>query len=253
MKFLLKTFLITFAFSQIAVAGRMFDPEVGRFISRDPLGYVDGMSLYNAYFAERFSLDPTGNQLQDIIAVDHTKDEAIKRFKKGTGGSIQPNPNNMRVQEGKGLICWVGPWGYICEKNFKCDSFAVQKINRVMRMAWKEQDGRVLQNQRNVNFIEGFSTHISKPHDMHMSAVPVFPTLIAYQSVVEIEYCCGTARLEPLYINSGGYYKYDCPEEKEKLELEWGLNVHCKGKSHKFKLTFDFDLKNNPNGRLIIE
>ena len=63
MKFLLKTFLITFTFSQIAMAGRMFDPEVGRFISRDPLGYVDGMSLYNGYFAERFNVDPSGHSI----------------------------------------------------------------------------------------------------------------------------------------------------------------------------------------------
>ena len=39
---------------------RYFSDEMGRFISRDPLGYVDGMSLYNGYFAERFWLDPSG-------------------------------------------------------------------------------------------------------------------------------------------------------------------------------------------------
>ena len=39
---------------------RYYDTEQGRFISRDPAGYVDGMSLYNGYFAERFALDPSG-------------------------------------------------------------------------------------------------------------------------------------------------------------------------------------------------
>ena len=39
---------------------RYFSDEMGRFISRDPLGYVDGMSLYNGYFAESFKLDPLG-------------------------------------------------------------------------------------------------------------------------------------------------------------------------------------------------
>ena len=39
---------------------RYLNDEMGRFISRDPLGYVDGMSLYGAYFAERFALDPSG-------------------------------------------------------------------------------------------------------------------------------------------------------------------------------------------------
>lgn len=39
---------------------RYFSDEMGRFISRDPLGYVDGMSLYGGYFAEGFNLDPSG-------------------------------------------------------------------------------------------------------------------------------------------------------------------------------------------------
>jgi len=60
MKLFIKTFFILFTLMQVAQAGRMFDPEVGRFISRDPLGYVDGMSLYNGYFAESFAVDPTG-------------------------------------------------------------------------------------------------------------------------------------------------------------------------------------------------
>ena len=33
---------------------------LGRFISRDPLGYVDGMSMYAGYFAQGFNLDPSG-------------------------------------------------------------------------------------------------------------------------------------------------------------------------------------------------
>ena len=39
---------------------RYYDEDQGRFISRDPSGYVDGMGLYNGYFASRFAMDPTG-------------------------------------------------------------------------------------------------------------------------------------------------------------------------------------------------
>ena len=39
---------------------RYFSDELGRFISRDPLGYIDGMGLYTAYFAEGFDFDPMG-------------------------------------------------------------------------------------------------------------------------------------------------------------------------------------------------
>ena len=40
---------------------RYFDSIVGRFLSRDPMGYVDGMSLYSGYFAPSF-LDPMGTR-----------------------------------------------------------------------------------------------------------------------------------------------------------------------------------------------
>ena len=39
---------------------RYYSPNKGRFISRDPMGYVDGLSMYAGYFAEAFNLDPTG-------------------------------------------------------------------------------------------------------------------------------------------------------------------------------------------------
>ena len=42
---------------------RYFSNELGRFISRDPLGYVDGYGLYGAYFAQRFELDPSGTRI----------------------------------------------------------------------------------------------------------------------------------------------------------------------------------------------
>jgi RHS repeat-associated protein len=38
---------------------RMYSPGLGRFISRDPMGYVSGSSLYGAYFAPN-GLDPLG-------------------------------------------------------------------------------------------------------------------------------------------------------------------------------------------------
>ena len=39
---------------------RLYAAQLGRFASRDPVGYVDGPILYAAYFAVRGLLDPTG-------------------------------------------------------------------------------------------------------------------------------------------------------------------------------------------------
>jgi RHS repeat-associated protein len=38
---------------------RFWDPSLGRFVSRDPVGYVDGMNLYNGYFVPN-EMDPWG-------------------------------------------------------------------------------------------------------------------------------------------------------------------------------------------------
>ena len=38
---------------------RYYDPQTGEFISRDPFGYVDGMSLYRGYFVLG-GVDPLG-------------------------------------------------------------------------------------------------------------------------------------------------------------------------------------------------
>jgi RHS repeat-associated protein len=43
---------------------RVYGCAIGRFLSRDPLGYFDGVSLYGAYFIPN-QLDPTGTKTED--------------------------------------------------------------------------------------------------------------------------------------------------------------------------------------------
>ena len=45
---------------------RIYSAQLGRFISRDPLGFVDGMSLYRAYFVPNY-VDPTGRSYQECV------------------------------------------------------------------------------------------------------------------------------------------------------------------------------------------
>ncbi len=53
---------------------RWYDPSIGGFVSRDPLGYVDGMSLYRGYFGVR-GVDPEGTRRYAIdgTGADHGK------------------------------------------------------------------------------------------------------------------------------------------------------------------------------------
>ena len=60
---------------------RYFSDEMGRFISRDPLGYVDGFGLYGAYFAERFNMDPSGTSCNLKGFVDDLKEQLYEALK----------------------------------------------------------------------------------------------------------------------------------------------------------------------------
>ena len=62
---------------------RYYDPQTGEFISRDPLGYVDGMSQYRAYFVPG-SMDPMGlfeiSEVLNYYADHYSQDAALKLF-----------------------------------------------------------------------------------------------------------------------------------------------------------------------------
>lgn len=84
MKLLIKVFLLSITLIQSAQAGRYYNSDYGRFVSRDTIGYHDGMSLYNAYFAERLALDPSGTVFIPIESKQ--KLETITSMHPGTYG-----------------------------------------------------------------------------------------------------------------------------------------------------------------------
>ena len=65
---------------------RYYDPSTGEFISRDPLGYVDGMSQYRAYFVPG-AMDPFGLEVRQITTAERAEiskvpggKELLKRY-----------------------------------------------------------------------------------------------------------------------------------------------------------------------------
>jgi hypothetical protein len=83
---------------------RYYHADLGRFLSRDPIGYVDGMSLYAAYFVI-LGLDPLGLQLFYHRA---TVDEAVSilsdGFKPGQG-SLSWFASNPKSLGGPSMAC----------------------------------------------------------------------------------------------------------------------------------------------------
>ena len=55
---------------------RYYSTELGQFISRDPLEYVDGMNIYSGYFARGFANDPSG-EISTIGSSDITEEYNI--------------------------------------------------------------------------------------------------------------------------------------------------------------------------------
>ncbi len=118
---------------------RYFDSGLGRFVSRDPLGYVDGDSLYASYFAA-LGVDPSGTKTViipiyyepkegDIPLTDRVKAEMMRLIKScmdrkasrvvNSDGSTEcphrvfiqffevdrePSDDRMRVTEGGGTL-----------------------------------------------------------------------------------------------------------------------------------------------------
>ena len=63
---------------------RYYSPQLGQFISRDPLGYVDGMSQYRGYFVPG-AVDPTGLSPFSVLAKQIAKQgikQGLKSFAK---------------------------------------------------------------------------------------------------------------------------------------------------------------------------
>ncbi len=93
---------------------RMYDASLGRFCSRDPIGYVDGASTYAAYFAVS-AMDPSGQELRDPKCIN------CLGFATGQDEGVYPdNKESMDDTMKKlGYTCTQGVSAGDCLK--KCD------------------------------------------------------------------------------------------------------------------------------------
>ena len=79
---------------------RYYDPNTGEFISRDPLEYVDGMSLYRGYFVLG-GVDPMGlsSGWAKILAL-----KVLRKAGKG-GGSVENLKGNFKLSKTEKINC----------------------------------------------------------------------------------------------------------------------------------------------------
>ena len=73
---------------------RYFEPELGCFVSRDPLGFVDGNSVYQGWFTPAFQIDPNGHKVIWIHfnfssdGITFWQNRWITRIKKATDDNL---------------------------------------------------------------------------------------------------------------------------------------------------------------------
>ena len=72
---------------------RYYSDELGRFISRDPLGYVDGFGLYGAYFAQWGGMDPSGEGFLSFVNGFGWSGDAADAFDEGYEEEIYDRAN----------------------------------------------------------------------------------------------------------------------------------------------------------------
>ena len=104
---------------------RYFDTNLGRFISRDPLGYVDGMGLYNGYFAEMFGMDPSGLD----VSKTYIQEEMDISNNKKQDAPIAEITVKMSLTDDCKIICLNPDEEDEDEKKYKCTGNISPKIS----------------------------------------------------------------------------------------------------------------------------
>ena len=95
-----KNFLgLLFIFLSQSLQARYYDPDMGRFASRDPLQYIDGMNLYVGYFAQRFQLDPMGTEFSFPKVNKKDIQKSIDEYNKVIKDNKDFKPQNYPIKE----------------------------------------------------------------------------------------------------------------------------------------------------------
>ena len=122
---------------------RMYDSELGRFIGRDPLAYVDGLNLHRQYFGLQ-NLDPQGHySIQDDFSkigadfvIDFVNAASFSNAVEEDGGLVGPPLPIVvkRVRAGtdfRKARCGfelVAGWRFEIHGDAPCDGYLIQKI-----------------------------------------------------------------------------------------------------------------------------
>jgi hypothetical protein len=129
------------------VRNRFLLPQVGTWNRRDPLGYVDGMSLA-ALYVQLSSTDSFGLFAVDTARKDPPGGEYIEGYTNcagyaldpsGEGTSLQPTESLKQMAEGVGQTCYVRVGAKTCgrhcrQRGFRCHTmgylYIVKSYNR---------------------------------------------------------------------------------------------------------------------------
>jgi len=118
--------------ARVTLRARFFDSKTGRFIGRDPLHYIDGMSLYRGYFAKE-GTDPAGK---------HKNCVWFKYYLPLWGCVCKNADRAWKLHDGKGHLAHCVAH---CLITVKCGNFLRLSSCNVVGLAASELSGMVLE------------------------------------------------------------------------------------------------------------
>ena len=86
---------------------RMYSTSRGRFLQRDPIGYVDGLNLYEIYYVI-ISLDPSGLKSFESEPPKPSSDQSSSNPNKP--GSLDPSNSRSKIKDRWGYVSNVTGW-----------------------------------------------------------------------------------------------------------------------------------------------
>ena len=156
-----------------AVRNRFYHPLLGRWLTRDPIGYADGMSLYSAYFVPN-KVDPSGLLKQDFRQVMYDlcdkclNDETIidckvaadniarvMEYSQKRTNDKRYRGNNTFTDACNGYLCW--DWAdiyYRIGKKYNQDGGICGQVKKIVKNR-KDSDNRIRKFHFFVRFCAG--------------------------------------------------------------------------------------------------
>ncbi|OVE77858.1 hypothetical protein BVX99_01495 [bacterium F16] len=111
---------------------RIYSADLGAFLSRDPLGFIDGPSLYSGYFGQAVSVDPMGTMVGKVVPC-HPHQTAFCNRQCATGGGVKKCV--CKITRRHPMLGWLTQAFAYCNNHGTCESRLYGRLRAAKQLA----------------------------------------------------------------------------------------------------------------------